>query len=274
MIKYTGAYFDVGQIHRSGQCFRMEETKEGHYEVCAADKYVKVQKSEDGWQFLCSSEDYEGFWRHYFDLEADYGSFRDKIDKKDIYLTAASEFGSGIRILNQDLWEMIITFLISQQNNIPRIRKCIKNICACYGEKKENGFGGYYDTFPSPEALSRASEDDLRALNLGYRSKYIAVTAKRIAGGEVDLTSIKSMVYPEAKEALTKLYGVGQKVADCICLFGLHQMEAFPVDTHIRQVMDRRYTEGFPFERYGGCQGLMQQYIFYYDLLCPEAKGE
>lgn len=274
MIKYADVYFDVGQIHRSGQCFRMEENDNGEFSVCASDKYVKVKKSEEGWQLLGVSEADEGFWRHYFDLDTDYKIFRAKIDKKDSYLTAASEFGSGIRILNQDLWEMIITFLISQQNNIPRIRKCIENICACYGERKDNGFGGYYDTFPSAEALSKASEDDLRALNLGYRSKYIAVTAKKIAGGEVDLERIKSMAYPEAREALKELYGVGMKVADCICLFGLHHMEAFPIDTHIRHVLDRHYTEGFPFERYSGCQGLMQQYIFYYDLLCPEIRGK
>lgn len=273
MIKYTGNYFDAGQIHRSGQCFRMFELKDGHYAVCAADKYTEVLKCDDGWQFACSDDDFENFWKHYFALDENYEVYRAKINPKDSYLTAAAGFGSGIRILNQDLWEMVITFLISQQNNIPRIRKCIESLCTHYGKQAVSENGNVYYTFPEAEALCAASEDDLRALNLGYRSKYIAKTARDVAGSCFDLEMVKTLSYNEAKKALLGLYGVGTKVADCICLFGLHHMSAFPVDTHIKQVLDREYKKGFPFRRYSGCQGLMQQYIFYFDLMNPKNKG-
>ena len=274
MIKYTGNYFDAGQIHLSGQCFRMSEKKEGHYTVCAGDKYTEIVRCDDGWQFLCSEEAFENFWKHYFALDEDYESYRAKINPKDSYLTAAAGFGSGIRILNQDLWEMIITFLISQQNNIARIRKCIESLCVHYGKQMITADGTVYNAFPTAEALAAASEEDLRGLNLGYRSKYIAKTARDVFEGHFDLEKVRLMPYKEAKTALLELYGVGTKVADCICLFGLHQMSAFPVDTHISQVLDREYKKGFPFRRYSGCQGLMQQYIFYYDFMCPPAKGE
>lgn len=273
MIKYTGDYFDAGQIHRSGQCFRMCEIEDGRYSVCAADKYTEVLKCDDGWQFMCSEADFESFWKRYFALDEDYGAYRAKINPKDKYLTAAADFGSGIRILNQDLWEMVITFLISQQNNISRIRKCIESLCAHYGQRRTTEDGRFYNTFPTAQALACASEEDLRALNLGYRSKYIAKTAKDVAGKKIDLEKIRLLSYDQAKTALLELYGVGTKVADCICLFGLHHMRAFPVDTHIKQVLEREYKKGFPFRRYIGCQGLMQQYIFYYDLINPKNKS-
>lgn len=273
MIKYTGNYFDAGQIHLSGQCFRMSEKAKGHYTVCAGDKYTEIVRCDDGWQFLCSEEVFEDFWKHYFALDEDYEGYRAKINPKDSYLTAASEFGSGIRILNQDLWEMIITFLISQQNNIARIRKCIESLCSRYGELMRTSCGIQYYAFPTAQALAAASEDDLRSLNLGYRSKYIAKTARDIHEGRFDLEKVRRLPYDKAKTALLELYGVGTKVADCICLFALHKMSAFPIDTHIKQVLDREYKKGFPFRRYSGCQGLMQQYIFYYDLMCPLPKG-
>ena len=161
---------------------------------------------------------------------------------------------------------MIVSFLISQQNNITRIRRCIENICASYGEKLESSQGKAYHAFPTPQALAVLSEDALMACNLGYRSKYVVRAARDVAGGQCSLEAIRSLPYPKAKEELLKLYGVGEKVADCVCLFALHHLEAFPVDTHIRQAMEAHYKEGFPMERYEGCQGVLQQYIFYYEL--------
>ena len=161
---------------------------------------------------------------------------------------------------------MIVSFLISQQNHIPRIRRCIRNICERYGEKKTAPNGVVYYGFPSPQALSQASEEELRACNLGYRSKYVRKSAEQVMRKEVDLTEIKKMDYQEAKQELLKLYGVGEKVADCICLFALHHLEAFPVDTHIRQALEKHYPQGFPDSRYPGIQGILQQYIFYYEL--------
>ena len=116
---------------------------------------------------------WKNFWKSYFDLETDYGSFIRQIDEKDVYLTEAADLGQGIRILRQDLWEMIVSFLISQQNNIPRIRRCISNICERYGERRQGSRGRVYYTFPGPEALASASEEELRDCNLGYRSRYV-----------------------------------------------------------------------------------------------------
>ena len=265
-IKKELEYFDIGQIHRSGQCFRMEELGEGRFAVVAADKYLEIRQQGQTCEFYCSPEDLENFWKSYFDLETDYGSFIRQIDEKDGYLTEAADLGQGIRILRQDLWEMIVSFLISQQNNIPRIRRCIANICERYGERRQGSGGRVYYTFPGPEALASASEEELRDCNLGYRSRYVKKTAQMILDGQVSLESVRKLDYPQAREELQKLYGVGAKVADCICLFALHQMEAFPVDTHIRQALEKHYPQGFPFERYKGCSGVMQQYIFYREL--------
>lgn len=157
--------------------------------------------------------------------------------------------------MRQDLWEMVVSFLISQQNNIVRIRRCIENICTGYGEKLENSQGRVYHAFPTPQALADLPEDALMACNLGYRSKYVVRTARSVARGECDLEKIQGLPYPKAREELLKLYGVGEKVADCICLFALHHLEAFPVDTHIRQAMEAHYQEGFPIKHYEGCQG-------------------
>ena len=161
---------------------------------------------------------------------------------------------------------MIVSFIISQQNNIRRIRKCIETICERYGEARISESGVSYHAFPEPEALALASQEELQDCNLGYRSRYIRQTAGSIVQGEVELERLQKMDYGQARAELKRLCGVGDKVADCICLFALHHLDAFPRDTHINQVLERRYRQGFPFDRYRGCAGVMQQYLFYYDL--------
>ncbi|MGN0203789.1 MAG: DNA-3-methyladenine glycosylase family protein [Coprococcus sp.] len=265
MIKKTFGYFNLAQICDSGQCFRMEQVNENTWSVIASGRYLEIMQQEDICTFYCSEKEYEGFWKGYFDLDTDYGMYIDRINPKDLYLMQAAELGAGIRILRQDLWEMIVSFLISQQNNIIRIRRCIRNICEQYGERKVMENGQVYYTFPAPEALAELDEDALKACNLGYRSKYVVRTAKAVVSGEVNLNAVREMPYKKAREELLKLFGVGEKVADCICLFALHHLEAFPVDTHIRQALDSHYKKGFPNRRYKGVQGVMQQYIFYYE---------
>ena len=258
--------FDLGQICRSGQCFRMEQTGENSYRVIAGDKYLELTQEKGIVNFFCPEEDFISFWIRYFDLDCDYQQYIERINPRDRYLTEAVKLGNGIRILQQDLWEMIITFLISQQNNITRIRRCVENICEKYGQRCEDENGIVYYGFPEPQALAGLEEDALMECNLGYRSKYVVRTAKMIASGEFDLEAVKHMSYSKAKPCLMTLFGVGEKVADCICLFSLHQLQSFPVDTHIRQALDAHYKRGFPNRRYRGIQGVMQQYIFYYEL--------
>ena len=274
MVRKTLENFSIYQICDSGQCFRMTPVLEGtdpssgeiRMQVIAGERYLEIFQNGKECIFDCAEEEFEGFWKAYFELDTDYAKYIAQINLNDTYLVNAATFGSGMRILRQDLWEMIVSFLISQQNNIPRIRRCIENICRKYGEKKENANGETYFAFPKPEALAELDEDALKECNLGYRSKYVVRSARSIVNGETNLDAIREMPYKKAQEELLKLFGVGVKVADCICLFALHHLQAFPVDTHIHQAMEAHYKRGFPKRRYKGIEGVLQQYIFYYEL--------
>lgn len=266
MVMIQNGNFSVRQICMSGQCFRMEMCGDNKYSLVAAGKYLEISQQGDRISFHCTQEEYDRIWSSYFDMGTDYAGIIASIDHADSYLLSAAAYGRGIRILNQDLWEMIVSFIISQQNNIKRIRKCIGLLCEKYGERKVSVSGVEYFAFPTPKALADASLEDLQACGLGYRSKYICQTADSVHHGEPDLRKLREMDYDTARRELLKLYGVGVKVADCICLFALHHTEAFPKDTHINKVMALQYPGGFPFERYGKNSGILQQYIFYYDL--------
>ena len=273
MITLELENFSIEQICRSGQCFRMRKIKENTYEVIAGDRYLEVSQEGSIVNFHCSDAELLCIWVPYFDLDNDYSRYIGKINPRDRYLTNAAAQGEGVRILRQDLWEMIVTFLISQQNNIGRIRRCIEALCTRYGEKKVSENGVEYHAFPTVSALAEATEEELRGLGLGYRARYIVETAQSVQTGEVSLEKIEgTRYYRRAKRELMKLSGVGEKVADCICLFALHHMNAFPVDTHIRQVLEEHYKRGFPNRRYRGMRGIMQQYIFYYELTKPSGE--
>ena len=273
MVERKLKNFDLGQICDSGQCFRMRRQSEDTFQILASDREIEVTRRADRWLFHCEEKEFAQFWEQYFDLKEDYERYREQINPRDRYLRNAAEFGIGIRILRQDLWEMIVSFLISQQNNIVRIRRCIENLCESYGEKKIGGGVGVYYAFPRPEVLAGLQEDALKGCNLGYRSKYVVRSAQSVVSGEIDLNQVRTMPYSKARTELQKLYGVGEKVADCICLFALHQLEAFPIDTHIHQVLERHYRRGFPNRRYWKCRGVMQQYIFYYELEGTKESG-
>lgn len=257
--------FDLDQICRSGQCFRMRRLSEGVYALTAFGKYLEARQQGAEVTFSCTEEEFEQIWRDYFDLDTDYGSVKRAIDPVDEYLQAAARLGGGIRILRQELWEIIVTFIISQRNNIPRIQKCVAALCREFGQKGTDFRGESYDLFPSPQSLADASEESLRGCGLGYRAPYVKKTAQMVFGGQVDLQSLPTLGYEGARKELLKLCGVGEKVADCISLFALHYIEAFPVDTHMQDML-KRYPDGFPFERYAGFAGILQQYAFYYEL--------
>ena len=265
--------FDLEQTAGSGQVFRMIPApgRTNTWQVISQGHVCFIRQENDIF-FLECGPDLENFWKNYFDLNTDYEKMIASITPDDHYLKAASKAGQGIRILRQDTWEMIITFLISQQNNISRIRSCIERLCVRYGEKLKAGDTEYY-SFPTPQQLSGATEEELRRLGMGYRARYIVETTRSILEGEVSLEKLYQMkYYRRARKELMKLSGVGEKVADCICLFALHHMDAFPIDTHIRQVLDEHYRRGFPNRRYHGMRGIMQQYIFYYELIGERGK--
>ncbi len=259
--------FNIEQICESGQCFRMKKLADGYYQVIAGNRLVKINQDGSEITFSCSEEDFYGIWKEYFDLDMDYAEIISMINPNDSYLTNAAEYGNGIRILKQDLWETMVSFLISQQNNIKRIRRCIELLCSTYGEECLSEDNEKYYAFPTPERLSLLEDDDLKACNLGYRSKYVVRTAKSIVDGKVNLQEIEKASHKDAKKLLLSCYGIGEKVAECICLFALHHLNSFPVDTHIKQVMDVHYKRGFPNRRYKGYRGVVQQYIFFYDLM-------
>ena len=273
MITVELENFSLEEIRRSGQCFRMKETEENVYELIAGDKYLKISQQGTIINFYCSDMEFICYWVPYFDIDADYSRYINAINPRDKYLVKAAECGSGIRILPQDLWELIITFMISKQNNISRIKGCIERLCQKYGKHLKAQGGTEYYSFPTVEELSVATEEELRELGMGYRARYLVETTRSIREGEISLEKIFRMkYYSRARKELLKLSGVGEKVADCICLFALHHMDAFPVDTHIRQVLDEHYRRGFPNRRYHGMRGIMQQYIFYYELTKDKQK--
>ena len=284
MIRQKYSYFDLRQIAASGQCFRMTETGPGQFFVVSKDHALTVSQDGESLSFSCPEEEFP-FWENYFDLKADYGQYQASIDPEDSYLLAAAQAGRGIRILRQDPWEMIITYVISQQKTIPKIREAVERLSAMYGHPIPGSHGPVY-AFPSPEELNRASLDELQKLKLGYRAKYIKRLCENAAEGFLDPEKLKTMDFDAAMEYLTGFYGIGVKVASCICLFGLHHIDAFPVDTWIQKILLEEYYPRNPqkydvlpksglfpaivrdfFGQYRGCAGVMQQYIFYYERL-------
>lgn len=205
------------------------------------------------------------FWYDYFDLGTDYGEIKKTLTDSEPAIEAATDYGGGIRILNQDLFETIISFIISQNNNIPRIRKCIDALCAKYGEPiagdNTDETAGY--AFPTPEALANADIEDLAALKLGYRNAYIKESARMYLEHGC----------PSRREDLLAMHGIGPKVANCIMLFGLKDVAAFPIDTWVRHIMNDMYgfdekdikgMQSFAAEKFGSYAGYAQQYLFYY----------
>ncbi len=265
MVTKEIADFDIRQISRSGQCFRMRQLSEDTCSLTAFGQYLEIRQQGTQVCFSCTEEAFDTLWRDYFDLDTDYGGIKRAIDPEDAYLQAAAKFGGGIRILRQELWETMVTFIISQRNNIPRIRKCVDTLCRTFGEKGTNFRGEAYDRFPEPLMLAEASQESLRGCGLGYRVPYIQKTAQMVCSGEIDLDGLFLLDYEAAKAELLKCSGIGEKVANCISLFALHRIEAFPIDTHIQDML-RRYSKGFPFARYAGFAGVLQQYAFYYEL--------
>ena len=267
MTERSLADFDIGQIARSGQCFRFRALDAGRYALVAGGRYLEIEQQGDRVRFSCTEAELDAVWWQYFDLDADYGRYKQTVGKRDRYLQAAVAAGGGLRILRQELWETIVCFIISQQNNIARITGCVDSLCTLFGERRRTPDGTVYHVFPTAARLAACTPEELAPVRLGYRAKYILAAARQVAAGEVDLDEVRRMKYADARAALMALTGVGVKVAECICLFALHHIDAFPIDTHIRQMLDEHYPKGFPLRRYKGFAGVMQQYAFYYELV-------
>lgn len=235
--------FEPKHIFDCGQCFRWNEEQDGSYTGVVQNHVLNVKKENDKVIFTGVCEgDIKEICNRYFDLDRDYEKIKEELSKVDIYLKQSISYGEGIRILNQDLWETIISFIISANNNIPRIKGIIERLSKTYGNKIEWRGNEYY-TFPTVEQLSKASIQDLRNLGLGFRDKYIYDTTKKIISGEVDLRGLHEEKDTEKiRKVLLSLSGIGPKVADCILLFStLKRFDVFPIDVWVRRVMNDLY---------------------------------
>ena len=259
--------FDLEKIADSGQCFRWQ--REGDtYRIPFHDSLLSIRHvGGDDYAVNCTAEEFDNIWRPYFDLGRSYRAIRGKIKKKDDpVLFEAAKLGQGIRILEQDPWEMLITFIISQRKNIPAIRQAVEALCRAAGEKMETKDGIVWFAFPTVESIVSMSKEALDSCHLGYRDKYVRAAAEAAAEGRIDFDKLASLSHEECLVELQKLYGVGIKVAQCVSLFGLHHLDAFPRDVWILRVLDEVYNGGedYRFDAYAPYNGVMQQYLFEY----------
>lgn len=256
--------FDLRRIHESGQCFRWEPVGERGFRIPHREACLRIEpRGERTWQLDCTAAEFDALWRDYFDLDEDYAHIRARIDpESDPFLFRASEQEKGIRILRQDLWETLVSFILSQNRSIPVIRRSIALLCRAAGERKIDRAGEAYYTFPAPEALSALSDAALADCRLGYRCRYVKAAAQWALEGGLDGAAFAGLSDEEAMAALTGICGVGIKVASCVSLFGLHRTDAFPVDTWMRRVLETEYPQGYPMERYRPYNGVYQQYMF------------
>ena len=258
---------DLKQIAESGQCFRFKQEDDKTFSVIAFGRYLKVSQEQTRLIFSCDEQEFDKLWRSYFDLDTDYGLLCENILKgEDDFMKRAVMYGSGIRILRQELWEMFISFIISQNNNIPRIKKSIESLCESFGRPIviEGKVMGY--SFPEPEALADLELSELAGLSLGYRDRYI-IEASRwyVKEREGIVRELYGMDAVKQKETLKKcVLGIGEKVANCIVLFGLHTLSACPIDTWMKKLIEEDYGKLRPAWMNDEYAGVYQQYAFYY----------
>ena len=256
--------FNLKHTFDCGQCFRWNENEDGSFTGVIHGKTVNIKENKDG-SFETDLDDYE-ILNDYFDLERDYTSLKNSFSDDEI-LKKATEYGYGIRILHQEPWETLVSFIISANNNIPRIKKIINSLCLNYGEIISDGFY----SFPDAETLAKLDVSDLDIIKSGFRAKYILDAAKKVHSGEVELQKVYDMSSSEGREYLKKVKGVGDKVADCTLLFAYRKYDVFPKDVWIKRILNELYNlDEKEFDSgvkrlFGDLGGFAQQYLFYYE---------
>ena len=259
--------FDLRKIAESGQCFRWTALPDSGYRIVAGSHFVHIHPKESGVFTLDCAEEDRAYWENYFDLAVNYAAIRKMISEtEDPFLYKTSQYGAGIRILRQDPFETLISFLISQRKSIPAIRTSIERLCRASGPRLGTGQDSDDEIygFPDPEALASLSPEVLTECGLGYRVKYVAAAARAAADGELCFQELSSLPDEELTRRLLSIYGSGIKVSSCIQLFAFHRLNSFPEDVWIKRVLAEQYPSGFPFEKYNPYNGVMQQYLFYY----------
>lgn len=260
LLLSNAANFDPFVSCECGQCFRFEKQSETEYSLIACGRRLDIRKQDDGWLFLnIDEQEFRDKFYDYFDLSRDYASIIASFSADENISRAAKE-GDCIRIFRQDPWETLISFIISQNNNIPRIKKIIEALCRLLGDET----GGVY-SFPSARRILDAGLEGLAPIKSGFRAKYILDAAEKVESGEVSLERIAKIGYSSALDELKTIKGVGDKVANCVLLFGFGYYEAFPIDVWVKRVISKYYGDGFDASSLGEYAGIAQQYLFYYE---------
>lgn len=258
---------DLVQTFECGQCFRWQKNSENSYTGIFKGKKLELSQLTPNTIILSTDmSDFKKIWYKYFDLETDYKKIGENVAILHPILKKAYIECSGIRILRQEPWETLCSFIISQNNNIPRIKKIIKSLCDLFGDKIENS---KEKSFPSSDVISKLNLEDLEPIRSGFRAKYILDAARKVSSKIVDFNKIENLDYIDAKNELMKIKGVGPKVADCVLLYGFHMLEAFPEDVWIKKVMNKFFKNESP-KIFGEYAGIAQQYLYHYSRMHPE----
>ena len=266
LTEQKGKNFFIGDIGRfslsdtldCGQAFRWVQNPDGSWQAVVENRLLKVAEAENGFIIYdCTSQEFFDVWSAYFDIERDYTAICNEISSDPILKAAAKNCG-GIRLLRQAPWETLCSFIISQNNNIPRIKGIIDRLCSTFGEKIEGGY-----TFPPPEKIAGLTVEDLSPLRSGFRAKYILDAAKKVTEKAVDLESLYALDTDSARNELMKINGVGPKVADCVLLFAYGKTDAFPQDVWIKRTMQDLFGGVLP-EVAKPYAGIVQQFLFHY----------
>ena len=258
-IIITPECFDPALTLDCGQAFRWVQVGEDEWHGVAFSRPLTLKKTERGIEFIGTDrDDFENIWIPYFDLERDYDIICNRF-RADRYLSEAVDTCYGIRLLRQEPWEAICSFIISQNNNIPRIKGIIDRLCRLLGEH----LGGDDYSFPSAQRIAEAGVEALAPIRAGFRAKYIIDAAQKVANGEIDVEKIYALTIDEGRDELIKIKGVGEKVAQCSLLYGFGKIDAFPVDVWVKRIMSELYPDGLH-ECTNGVRGIAQQYLFHW----------
>ena len=256
---------DLRETLDCGQCFRWSEQSDGSFCGIVRGRFAQVRMDGNSLILDGAEESDRMMWRDYFDLDLDYGKVKRELSALHPVLAQAARFAPGIRILNQEPFEALISFIISQNNNIKRIAGIVDRLCENFGQEIKAG----RFAFPTAERLASLSLDDLAPIRAGFRHRYIIDAAQKVADGTVDLESLRYLPYDEARAELMKITGVGVKVADCVLLYGLHRLDGFPLDVWMKRAMAALFPDLTP-KDFGQYAGIAQQYIFHYSRMHPE----
>ncbi len=252
---------DLGKIAESGQCFRVALLPSGVYRFVTGEHVLHIAPEGAGaYEVSCGGEEWEAVWRPYFDLGRSYRALFERERGKHPFIREAMEYGVGLRVLAQEPWEMLITFILSQRKSIPAIARAVEALSSRFGHSL-----GKVQSFPTPEELSRASMEELLACGLGYRAKYVADATARVCSGALDLGALREASDEQLLTRLQEVHGVGIKVASCVALFGYGRMGCVPVDVWIKRAIEEDCGGASPFDLFGENAGIIQQYVFFYE---------